>query len=37
LNGVSYLHAQGVAHRDLKPENIFFDNKGHLKVGCLTC
>lgn len=33
LQGVSYLHSQGVAHRDLKPENIFFDNKGHLKIG----
>jgi protein-serine/threonine kinase len=33
LQGVSYLHSQGVAHRDIKPENIFFSNKGHLKVG----
>ncbi|KAI9432610.1 Pkinase-domain-containing protein [Lactarius indigo] len=33
LQGVSYLHSQGVAHRDLKPENIFFNNKGHLKIG----
>lgn len=32
LNGVAYLHSQGVAHRDLKPENLFFDTKGHLKV-----
>lgn len=32
LNGVSYLHSQGVAHRDIKPENLFFDTKGHLKV-----
>lgn len=36
LNGVAYLHSQGVAHRDLKPENLFFDTKGHLKVGILT-
>jgi serine/threonine protein kinase len=33
LNGVGYLHSQGVAHRDLKPENLFFDTKGHLKIG----
>jgi len=32
LNGVAYLHNQGVAHRDIKPENLFFDIKGHLKV-----
>jgi hypothetical protein len=32
LNGLSYLHSQGVAHRDIKPENLFFDTKGHLKV-----
>ena len=35
LNGVSYLHSQGVAHRDIKPENLFFDSKGHLKVGLI--
>ena len=33
LNGVAYLHSQGVAHRDIKPENLFFDTRGHLKVG----
>jgi serine/threonine protein kinase len=33
LQGVSYLHSQGVAHRDLKPENIFFNGKGQLKIG----
>ncbi|KAF8168469.1 kinase-like domain-containing protein [Crassisporium funariophilum] len=33
LNGVSYLHSQGVAHRDIKPENLFFDTRGHLKIG----
>ena len=32
LNGVAYLHSQGVAHRDIKPENLFFDARGHLKV-----
>ncbi|KAF8641547.1 hypothetical protein AX16_009924 [Volvariella volvacea WC 439] len=33
LNGIGYLHSQGVAHRDIKPENIFFDAKGKLKIG----
>ncbi|TFK71712.1 Pkinase-domain-containing protein [Pluteus cervinus] len=33
LNGVGYLHSQGVAHRDIKPENLFFDTKGQLKIG----
>jgi protein-serine/threonine kinase len=33
LNGVSYLHSQGVAHRDIKPENLFFGMGGQLKVG----
>lgn len=33
LNGVAYLHGQGVAHRDIKPENLFFDAHGHLKIG----
>ena len=32
LNGVAYLHGQGVAHRDIKPENLFFNATGHLKV-----
>ncbi|KAJ7696376.1 kinase-like domain-containing protein [Mycena metata] len=33
LEGVGYLHSQGVAHRDIKPENLFFDTVGHLKIG----
>jgi protein-serine/threonine kinase len=32
LQGLSYLHSQGVAHRDIKPENIYFNGKGQLKV-----
>ncbi|CAE6450201.1 unnamed protein product [Rhizoctonia solani] len=33
LQGVEYLHSQGVAHRDIKPENLFFNQHGHLKIG----
>ncbi|KAF7289336.1 Serine/threonine-protein kinase hal4 [Mycena indigotica] len=33
LQGIGYLHSQGVAHRDIKPENLFFDTVGHLKIG----
>jgi protein-serine/threonine kinase len=36
LQGLSYLHSQGVAHRDIKPENIFFNGKGQLKVGFMV-
>lgn len=36
LQGLSYLHSQGVAHRDMKPENIFFNGKGQLKVSCAS-
>ncbi|KAF8758436.1 Pkinase protein [Rhizoctonia solani] len=35
LQGVDYLHSQGVAHRDIKPENLFFNQYGHLKVRSL--
>lgn len=37
LQGLSYLHSQGVAHRDMKPENIFFNCTGQLKVGYTAC
>lgn len=32
LNGMSYIHNQGVCHRDLKPENILLDAGGTLKI-----
>ena len=33
LEGLSYLHSQGILHRDLKPENIFIDCRGDIKIG----
>lgn len=32
VEGISYLHSQGVCHRDLKPENILLDIAGALKI-----
>ncbi|CAG8559866.1 9156_t:CDS:2 [Diversispora eburnea] len=32
INGVKYLHDNGVAHRDLKPENLLLTSAGCLKI-----
>ncbi|RME05070.1 MAG: serine/threonine protein kinase [Planctomycetota bacterium] len=32
LEGLDYLHSQGVVHRDLKPENIFITRQGEVKI-----
>lgn len=32
VNGVVYLHSQGIAHRDLKPENLLVDAAGLVKI-----
>ena len=32
INGVQYLHQQGICHRDLKPENILLDAKNNVKI-----
>ena len=33
LEGIGYIHQQGVLHRDLKPANIFLDATGDIKIG----
>ncbi|KZP04235.1 Pkinase-domain-containing protein [Athelia psychrophila] len=32
VNGMNYIHEQGVCHRDLKPENLLLDAAGALKI-----
>ena len=32
IEGMRYLHGEGVIHKDLKPENILVDGDFHIKV-----
>lgn len=32
LQGVSYLHRNGIAHRDIKPENLLLSPEGQIKI-----
>ena len=32
LDGLNYVHSQGVTHRDMKPENLLYDEKFNLKI-----
>ncbi|XP_021241066.1 receptor-interacting serine/threonine-protein kinase 1 [Numida meleagris] len=35
IEGMLYLHAQGIVHKDLKPENILVDKDFHIKIADL--
>lgn len=32
VNGLEYLHMNGVLHRDIKPENLVLDKDGYVRI-----
>lgn len=37
MNGVEYLHSQGIVHRDIKPENLLLNDRGLFSAYCDFC
>jgi serine/threonine protein kinase len=37
LEGIQYLHSQGMIHRDLKPSNILLGTENQIKISGFTC
>lgn len=33
MEGIAYLHENGVVHRDIKLDNILLDGHGNIKIG----
>ena len=32
LEGIKYLHSNGIVHRDIKPENLLMDAQGYVRI-----
>jgi serine/threonine protein kinase len=33
MQGIAYMHQQGIVHRDIKLDNILLDGHGNVKIG----
>jgi len=32
VQGLEYMHTQGVIHRDIKPENVVMEETGYVRI-----